>query len=84
MFILLPQWGLYLEGEDVNRDFEQLLEHRCPYCHEEADTFPTFKDLKRHVQRDHEMYSCDLCSDNIKVEKNIKIASDWPNNKLIN
>ncbi|XP_035700499.1 E3 ubiquitin-protein ligase ZNF598 isoform X4 [Folsomia candida] len=67
MFILLPQWGLYLEGEDVNRDFEQLLEHRCPYCHEEADTFPTFKDLKRHVQRDHEMYSCDLCSDNIKL-----------------
>ncbi len=70
MFILLPKWGLYLEGEDVNRDFESLLEHRCPFCKgddEDSQLFSSFRELKSHVHRHHEMYACDLCAEHIKV-----------------
>lgn len=68
MFIWLPQWGIYMEGEEVHQDFETLLEHRCQFCKEpEPKLFPTFKELKSHVHRVHEMYACDLCAENIKV-----------------
>ena len=29
--------------------------------------FSTFKQLETHVRRDHELFYCDLCAENIKV-----------------
>lgn len=86
MFIYLPKWGLYLEDEEVKGDFEQLLEHRCFYCvkedrrsleGEQNVTFSTFRELKTHVQRTHDLFSCDLCSEHIKVRTKTKKVVDY-------
>lgn len=66
MFIMIPRYGVYVEDEDIKYDYEALLEHRCLVC-DSAPLFRDFKELRLHVQKAHELYSCDLCTEHIKV-----------------
>lgn len=50
--------------ESIQRAFYRLLENRCPRC---KRTFNTFQHLKDHVRRDHELFYCEICSENLKI-----------------
>ncbi|CAL8122875.1 unnamed protein product [Orchesella dallaii] len=65
MFILIPRYGVYVEDEDIKYGYEALLEHRCSICKNEPP-FKDFRELKIHVQRVHELYACDLCTEYIR------------------
>lgn len=66
MYIFIPRYGIYVEDEELKYDYETLLDHRCAFCAGEPP-FKDFKDLRQHVQKTHELYSCDLCTEYIKV-----------------
>lgn len=66
MFIMIPRYGVYVEDEDIKYDYESLLEHRCLIC---KTSFKDFRELRLHVQREHDLHSCDLCAEHIKVAK---------------
>jgi len=84
MFIYLPMYGIYMENERIQKHFDVLLEHRCKFCKENAPIFPTFPELKTHVQRNHELFACDLCTENIKVNlKMDKLLSAYKGNQSL-
>jgi hypothetical protein len=67
MFTLLPKFGIYIEDEEIKEAFDELLEFKCYLCVDKNPTFKNFNLLRTHVQREHELFSCDLCAEHIKV-----------------
>lgn len=51
---------------DIQRAFYYLLEHRCPQCNEHKP-FADFNKLKEHVRKSHELFYCEICTDNLTV-----------------
>lgn len=49
----------------VQNAFFKLLDNPCPKC--PGRTFVSFDLLKKHVSRDHQLFYCDLCTDNLKI-----------------
>ena len=52
---------------DIQRAFYYLLEHRCPQCDEQQRPFADFNKLKEHVRRSHELFYCEICTDNLTI-----------------
>jgi hypothetical protein len=50
----------------VEAAFKKLLQHSCRVCTGKTE-FRTFGALKDHMRREHELFYCDLCVDNLKV-----------------
>lgn len=50
----------------VEEAYRRLLLHSCRVCTGKPE-FRTFGALKDHMRREHELYYCDLCVDNLKV-----------------
>ncbi|ALC40756.1 CG11414 [Drosophila busckii] len=50
---------------DIQQKFYQLLDHPCSKC--DVPPYRNFEDLRNHVQREHNVYFCDLCVDNLKI-----------------
>lgn len=44
----------------------QLLDHNCNKCHK-IPAFRNFNQLKEHMRKEHELYYCDLCVDNLRI-----------------
>lgn len=49
----------------VQNAFYKLLDNPCSRC--DNKTFVSFELLKKHVSREHQMFYCDLCTDNLKI-----------------
>lgn len=49
----------------VQNAFYKLLENPCAKC--DNRNFVSFELLKKHVSREHQMFYCDLCTDNLKI-----------------
>ncbi|KAG4078768.1 hypothetical protein HA402_015358 [Bradysia odoriphaga] len=45
--------------------FYKLLENPCSVC--DVPPFPTFGALKDHMRKEHELFYCDICTDNLTV-----------------
>ncbi|XP_044734266.1 E3 ubiquitin-protein ligase ZNF598 isoform X2 [Chrysoperla carnea] len=63
--LLDKKFGIYFMTSDIERAYLQLLIHRCSKCDNEI--FQTFQQLKDHMRRQHEVFYCDLCSENLKI-----------------
>ncbi len=64
------------ETDEIEAAFHRLLDHRCIVCEEAAaeegsnattNSFRTLKLLETHAKREHELFFCDLCLENLKV-----------------
>lgn len=63
--LLDKKFGIYFMTPGIERAYLQLLIHRCSKCDNEI--FQTFQQLKDHMRRQHEVFYCDLCSENLKI-----------------
>nr|CAH7752065.1 unnamed protein product [Callosobruchus chinensis] len=64
------KFGLYFRTIDIQRAYYKLLEHRCHICDKYEDRkwpFKTFQQLKDHMRREHELFYCDICVENLKI-----------------
>ncbi len=57
---------IHFENLFIQDVFEKLLVHVCPICLLKP-TFSSLQILKDHLRKEHEMFFCDLCVENLKV-----------------
>lgn len=57
---------IYFETLDIQESYENLLCHMCYICVAKP-SFPSLQALKDHLRKEHEMFFCDLCVENLKV-----------------
>lgn len=66
------RFGIYFATQGIQKAYSRLLEHSCSVCDnrdlaEKRWPFRTFQQLKEHMRKEHELFYCDLCSDNLKI-----------------
>lgn len=64
------RFGIQFSTPGIQKAYNRLLEHNCPICDKDTDKrwpFRTFQQLKEHMRKEHELFYCDLCSDNLKI-----------------
>lgn len=66
------RFGIHFATQGIQKAYNRLLEHSCPICDgkessEKRWPFRTFQQLKDHMRKEHELFYCDLCSDNLKI-----------------
>ncbi|CAH1986358.1 unnamed protein product [Acanthoscelides obtectus] len=64
------KFGLYFRTSEAQRAYYKLLEHRCHICDKYDDRkwpFKTYQQLKDHMRREHELFYCDICVENLKI-----------------
>lgn len=63
------RYGIYFCTSDIQRAYQKLLEHRCWICSKNSNHWPfrTFSQLKDHMRREHELFYCEICVDNLKI-----------------
>lgn len=49
----------------IQREFFRLLDNPCLHC--DAQPFYSFDQLKNHVRKVHELFYCELCTENLKI-----------------
>lgn len=59
------KYRIAFESLDLQKSFYRLLEHRCPRC--DHTPFIEFAKLKEHVRKVHEMFYCEICTENLKI-----------------
>lgn len=57
---------IHFENAFLQETFEKLLVHVCYTCPFKP-TFANFQILKDHLRKEHELFFCDLCVENLKV-----------------
>jgi len=60
------QYRIFSENANIDLQYRRLLEHRCKLCLS-IEPFETFQKLREHMQREHTLFYCDLCVNNLKV-----------------
>lgn len=60
------RYRICFENDKVQEAYELRLQHGCPLC-QEREPFRNFKQLQQHIKRDHDMYYCELCVDNLTI-----------------
>ena len=61
------KFKICFDNADIQTAYSRLLEHVCNTC-QGRPAFRTFQNLKDHVRKEHELYYCELCVDNLKVK----------------
>ncbi|XP_054168133.1 E3 ubiquitin-protein ligase ZNF598-like [Oppia nitens] len=61
--------GIHFDDEYALDSYGKLLEHPCLKCHNRPP-FKTIHDLSTHLRKEHELFFCDLCVENIKIFTN--------------
>ncbi|KAF5290869.1 hypothetical protein FQR65_LT11508 [Abscondita terminalis] len=63
------KYGLYFHSQSIQNRYFRLLEHECFICKRNGCStfFKTFKQLKDHMRRIHELLYCELCVNNLKI-----------------
>ncbi|XP_057666436.1 E3 ubiquitin-protein ligase ZNF598 [Diorhabda carinulata] len=61
--------GIIFCTSDIQKAYYKLLEHRCSICEDNERKWPfkTFQQLKDHMRREHELFYCDICTENLKI-----------------
>nr|SVE70265.1 EOG090X01BP [Daphnia similis] len=57
---------IHFENLFLRETFEKLLVHVCYTCSLKP-TFTNFQMLKEHLRKEHELFFCDLCVENLKI-----------------
>jgi len=65
-FCVNRQYKIFSEDADIDLQYRRLLEHRCKHCLS-IEPFREFQNLREHMQREHTLFYCDLCLNNLKV-----------------
>ncbi|XP_054283909.1 E3 ubiquitin-protein ligase ZNF598-like [Macrosteles quadrilineatus] len=60
------KFQIVFESPDIQAAYDALLAHVCPKC-PTRHAFQTFNHLRDHVRKEHELFYCDLCVDNLKI-----------------
>ncbi|KAK3600899.1 hypothetical protein CHS0354_019252 [Potamilus streckersoni] len=65
-YLIDRECNIYFENPQLEDRFLQLLEHSCHLC---KDRYPDrdFKALQAHMRKEHSLFYCDLCLDNLKI-----------------
>ncbi|XP_018335121.1 E3 ubiquitin-protein ligase ZNF598, partial [Agrilus planipennis] len=62
------KFGFYFLSPSIQRAYYRLLEHECFICRKYRNSgFRTFQQLKEHMRKEHELFYCDLCVENLKI-----------------
>ncbi|KAG5891718.1 hypothetical protein JTB14_000321 [Gonioctena quinquepunctata] len=63
------KFGLFFCTSDIQKEYNKILEHRCHLCEENERKWPfkTFQQLKDHMRREHELFYCDICVENLRI-----------------
>ncbi|CAG9860455.1 unnamed protein product [Phyllotreta striolata] len=61
--------GIYFCTSDIQKSYLKLLEHRCNICENNGRKlqFKQFHHLKDHMRKEHELFYCDICTQNLKI-----------------
>lgn len=59
------KYGLIFSTSEIRKSYETLLEHKCQICRDWP--YRTFNQLKDHMRKDHELFFCDICAENLKI-----------------
>lgn len=59
------KFGLIFCTSDIRKAYDILLEHRCQICKDWL--FRTFIQLKDHMRKEHELFYCDICVENLRI-----------------
>jgi len=65
-FCVNRQYKIFSEDADIDSQYRRLLEHRCKLCLS-IEPFQTLQNLRDHMQREHSLFYCDLCVNNLTV-----------------
>lgn len=81
--LMSSKYQIYFENEAAEKIFNNLLMHPCRICKnnppdhhpdpaafQRSIEFKSLKDLDAHLRREHELFLCDLCVENLKVFSN--------------
>ena len=74
-FIMDKEAKISFENSNIRQHFTDLLIHNCQTCPTKP-TFINLVSLKVHLRKEHELFLCDLCIDNLKVQKLNSIISN--------
>ena len=58
--------GFNYDFDRIQHEYEELLSHRCKLC-KGGVRFDSFNELDQHLKRTHQMFYCDLCTNNLKL-----------------
>lgn len=60
---------IWMEDKAVKDAYNYLIAHNCTVCHEDGkqQAFKSFRALKDHIRKDHQLFLCDICVEHIKV-----------------
>ncbi|XP_046404437.1 E3 ubiquitin-protein ligase ZNF598 [Ischnura elegans] len=65
-YLMDKKYKICFENADIQKAFNKLLLHVCNRCHTKP-SFRTFSSLHDHMKREHELFYCNLCVDNLKI-----------------
>jgi hypothetical protein len=65
-YLMDKKFKICFDTADIQAAYSRLLEHVCNIC-VGRPAFRTFQNLKDHMRKEHELYYCDLCVENLKV-----------------
>ena len=57
---------LFFQSRDLHSDFLDLLGYWCPICLD-LPAFRSFRKLREHVNKTHDLHYCDICVENLKL-----------------
>jgi len=63
------RYQICFEDDGLKKLFEELLMHVCPLC-DTKPIFRTFNQLDKHVRREHELFYCELCAEDLRLFSN--------------
>ena len=70
-FTNIQQWrcdrrnGVFFQNQSLQDAYYSLMENKCVKCQEQP--FRTFKQLRDHMNKTHNLHYCDICVDNLKL-----------------
>eukprot|EP00057_Strongylocentrotus_purpuratus_P032563 XP_788063.1 PREDICTED: zinc finger protein 598 [Strongylocentrotus purpuratus] len=59
--------GIFFATTDIQGEYRRILTTECRICGIKREPDATFKKLQVHMRKEHELFSCQLCVENIKV-----------------
>ncbi|KAK6187159.1 hypothetical protein SNE40_005245 [Patella caerulea] len=59
--------NIYLENDEVEKAYKQLLCIKCPVCTEDKTPDRTFESLRDHLRKEHTLFFCDLCLKHLNI-----------------
>lgn len=66
MYLMDKKFQIIFESSEIQKAYNTLLAHVCSKC-PGRHAFQNFALLRDHMRREHELYYCDLCIDNLKI-----------------